>query len=113
MKTSRLNWAKKYSNESEIFWLKVLFSDECYILVNLGQPLYPRRPVGKKFAMNKYHQSSKNPISVMIWGCFSAQGIGHIKAVERTMKTENYIKCLESHMVPSSKKILAMRIQKN
>ena len=54
--------------------------------------------------MNIYHQSSKNPISVMIWGCFSTQGIGHIKAVEGTMKTENYIKCLESHMLPSAKK---------
>ena len=40
----------------------------------------------------------------MIWGCFSAQGIGHIKAVEGNMKAENYIKCLESHMLPSAQK---------
>ena len=95
---------KTYSSESELFWQKVLFIDECYISVNAGQLIYARRPVGQKFAMNTYHQSSKHQISVMIWGCSSAQGIGHIKAVEGTMKTENYIECHESHVLPPAQK---------
>ena len=104
MKIARLKWAKKYSSKSEFFWENVLFSNECYISVNAGQPIYARRPVGQKFALNSYHESSKHPISIMIWSCFSAKGPGLIKVVEGTMKAENYIQCLESHMLPSAQK---------
>ena len=87
----------------ESFWRKVLFSDESYISIFSGKPVYARKPLGARFIANCVSQAPKHPLSVMIWGCFSYHGLGRIMVVNGTMKSKDYILCLERKMITSAK----------
>ena len=76
MKAKRLQWAKKYCNKPIEFWRKVLFSDESYINLFSGQPIYARRPLNSLIYSKFANQYPKHPLKVMIWGCFAYIGIG-------------------------------------
>ena len=41
----------------------------------------------------------KHPQSVMVWGCFSWYGIGHLHLIEQTMQAESYVKVLQDHLL--------------
>ena len=102
MKAKRLQWAKKFSDKTADFWRQVLFSDESYISLFCGQPIYARRALNSSFTSKFVNQSPKHPLKVMIWGCFASSGVGKIKVVDSTMKTDAYIEVLEKKMIPSA-----------
>lgn len=103
MMTKRLKWAREYVNKPVEFWRNVLFSDESYIDLFGGHKIYARRPIGTGFASQFVRQSPKHPLKVMIWGCFSSKGVGRIKVVEGTMKSDDYINVLDTKMVPTAR----------
>lgn len=37
----------------------------------------------------------------MVWGCFSAKGVGKLHFIEGTLKAENYVRILVEHLLPS------------
>ena len=43
--------------------------------------------------------------SMMIWGCFSANGVGHMHEVEGTMDAKQYAKILDYHLLPSARQL--------
>ena len=47
----------------------------------------------------------QNPASVMIWGCFSAHGMGDLHICESTIDVEAYVGILERHMLPSRQQL--------
>ena len=42
---------------------------------------------------------------LQIWGCMSAEGVGEMRVIEGTMKSDNYIDVLEQEMVRSGEKL--------
>ena len=42
--------------------------------------------------------------SIMIWGCFSLSGVGHIYRVEGSINSSRYQNILKTYMLPSSTK---------
>ena len=45
----------------------------------------------------------KYPVKIMIWGCFSSKGLGRLKVIEETMKSQDYLNVLEHKMLPSAR----------
>ena len=63
--------------------------------------MYARRPLGASFNSLYLNQAPKHPLKIMIWGCFSANGVCRIKVIEGSMNSNEYINTLETKMVPS------------
>jgi len=43
----------------------------------------------------------KYPASVMVWGCFSHTGMGCMKFVEKTLKSDDYQQILKDGLLPT------------
>ena len=100
MKKKRLAWAKRYREWTAGQWRKVLFSDETHFIVQGQQVRYIRRASGEALSHQHVNQTVKHPQKVMFWGCFSAAGPGRLHVCEGMMRTEQYIKIIDSRIVP-------------
>ena len=108
MVKKRFEWAKKMQSKEDGFWDKVIFSDESYISLYSGHPIYTRRSKNSKDSFlnaRNYNMAPKHPIKVMIWGCFSRKGVGMVKVVNETMKSESYIDVLKNKLIPSARQM--------
>ena len=105
MKKKRLEWALQHRDKPIEFWRSVLFSDESYINLFCGQPVYVRRRRGSALLPKFVNQKPKFPVKVMFWGCFAWGKVGSIKVMTESMNTERYIGVLKSKMVSSAKRI--------
>ena len=47
---------------------------------------------GHELTSNHFVRTTKHPTNVIVWGCFTSQGLGRIHIVGRTMNSEVYIK---------------------
>lgn len=101
----RIQWAKEHQAWSIEQWKRVLWSDETKISVfqNDG-PQHVWRRVGEADAPECTVATTKHPLSVMIWGCMAASGVGRLFVVEKTVNADVYIKnILEGRMLPSAR----------
>ena len=98
----RMEFFNLYSNCGDDFWKKVVFSDETRIsLMASDKPPLVRRPRNSDSLDQKYLKPSfKHPISVMIWGCFSYQGLGEIYIIDGNLNNTKYIEILEGNLLP-------------
>lgn len=101
-KKKRLAWAKARSSWTQRQWDSVIFSDESKFDVCVGDTR--KRVIRKKD--EAYHKDClkrtvKFPASVMVWGCFSAKGVGQLHFIEGTVNAPKYIQILEEHLLTS------------
>ena len=100
----RLKWAKEHINWCPEKWKTVIWSDESHF--NLFQN------DGRNFVCQKsseqYHpdclqRTVKHPAGIMIWECFSWYGTGQIYLCEKMVNAEEYLKILDTCLIPSIK----------
>lgn len=95
----RLAFARKYVGKDESFWRKVLFTDETRLAIrNDSSRVHVRRKSGER--LNFSTPTVKHPASVMMWGCFSASGVGRIRFLDKgeTCNTAWYLKVLDNQV---------------
>ncbi|KFM64374.1 Transposable element Tcb1 transposase, partial [Stegodyphus mimosarum] len=99
----RLHWAKEYINRTDDQWSQVIWSDETKIsLFGSDGPKYVRCRIGEELHPDCIQATVKNPVSVMIWSCMSADGIGHLHVIDGTLNARKYIDTiLEPKLLPS------------
>ena len=85
------------------FWEKVIFSDESRIDMfnSRGEQMVNRRSTENPYQFRFLKTCVKQSPAVMIWGCFSANGTGHIEIIERILNSEGYLKILQNKILPS------------
>lgn len=100
----RIQWAKDHLDWNNEQWKHVLWSDETKISVfQSDRPQHVWRRVGEADLPECTVPTMKYPLSVMIWGCMAASGVGRIFVVEKTVNADVYIrKILEGRMLPSA-----------
>ena len=81
-------------------WRKVLFTDKSHFCVHGQHDRYVRRSADEQLSSQHVNQHVKHPEKVMIWGCFSAVGPGHLQLCEGTLKTAQYIEIINSRIIP-------------
>ncbi len=82
-------WAKEHINCSENQWKQTIWSDECKILLfGCDGQKYVRRRVGEELHPDCIEGTTKNPTSVMIWACMSADGVDHIQVIDDILNTK-------------------------
>lgn len=99
---ARLQFARKYLKWSLQKWKCVLFSDETkFNLHGSDGRCFVRRPKGEslnpKYTKGTVKHGGGN---VMVWGCFSGQGVGPIHKIEGIMRGEDYKTILSDVMLP-------------
>ena len=82
-------------------WSKVLFSDESKFLLYDSSVQYVRRPVGQRYNPKYMKPTVKHGGGrIMIWGSFSANGVGPLKLIEGKLTGSVYRDILEDVMLP-------------
>ena len=104
MANKRMDFCKKYGNEKEDFWSRVIFTDESTISINPGFAMQRvrRYSISDPYVPKYIRPTIKHPISVMVWGSMCSSGIGNLYICEKYMNAEEYVKVLESNFFQSA-----------
>lgn len=98
---ARLSFVKKYTSWSEMDWSKVVWSDETKInrYCTDGRSWAWRRH-GESLKPSHVKQTVKHGGgSIMLWGCFTAFGVGELCLVDGTMDKNVYKNILRQHLL--------------
>lgn len=103
----RLKFAKKHISRSENAWKDVIWSDETKInLFGSDGRRFVRRLDGTRYLKgNLTHTVKHGGGNVMLWGCFSSNGVGELTFIENTMDKYEYSRILDTHLERSAKKL--------
>lgn len=105
--SKRLMFANEYITEDDEFWNDVIFSDE--VKFNLfgsdGQQKVWRKK-GERYSEKNLSPTVKyGGGSLMLWGCFSAEGVGELNFIEGIMDKYKYMEILKKNLKISAKKM--------
>lgn len=97
----RIAFAREHRKKPLKFWNLIIWSDECKFNVfgNDGRP-YVRRPPLQQLNPKYTKKTVKHGgSSVMVWGCFTASGVGPIVEIKGKMTGIMYRDILESNLI--------------
>lgn len=106
---ARLTWARKHVNWSPRQWMRVLWSDECSIV--LGRKSRRRRCIRMKgHAYKKRHCDGtikSGKISIMVWACFTGEKVGPLIVCNSgNINADRYIEILENGVITFIEELL-------
>src|SRR5690242_19253804 len=93
----RLRFAKRYQNWTVDDWRRVVFSDETKVnrIGSDGRKWVWKKP-GSQLNYNHVLPTIKHGGgSMMVWGCFTAQGIGNLVRIHDTLNAALYVDILK------------------
>lgn len=98
----RLVFAQSHIGWNVQKWPAVLFSDESKFNIILSDGICRvRRPIGKRLDSRCCQKTVKHGGgNIMVWGCFSANGLGPIHRIDGIMDRFMYINILKDVMLP-------------
>ena len=102
-----LDFAKKYKHWKEKNWEQVLWTDEApFSIFGKCGKTYVRRRQGLEFNAECLKPTVKHGGGkIQVWGCFTANGVGHIHHIKGIMDQKMYKQILIHHMRPSMIKL--------
>lgn len=106
-KKKRLAFAKEHVNQPNSFWNRIIFSDESKfnLFGSDGKQIVWRKPNTELQSKHTKKTVKHGGGSVMVWGCFSANGVGNLVFVERIMDQYVYIDILKKNLQASADKM--------
>lgn len=102
MRKKRIEFCKKHQDWTEEQWTQVMFSDESMFRQFSDVKLFVRRPTSSNPTNPKYTcKTVKHSPSVMVWGCFSAHGLGDLYFLPKgeTMNAKKYLNVLDESLI--------------
>ena len=101
-KAARLRWARRYQNWTVEDWKRVIWSDECSIV--LGRKSRRRRCIRKKgqayLARHCDGTVKSGKVTIMVWACFTGSGPGPLIVCEAgNVNADRYLDILQDGVV--------------
>ncbi|CAG2190337.1 unnamed protein product [Mytilus edulis] len=81
-------------------WSKVIFSDECKVIIGQDSRVSVWRKVGEEWLTDCICPPSQRKYSLMIWGCITYHGVGTITVVEGNINALKYIEIIDNNLWP-------------
>ena len=102
---ARLEFAKSHLHWTHKEWQKILWSDESkYNLFSSDGIKFIRRPENKRNHIKYQVPTIKHGGgNVMVWGCFSRDGVGPLVRINDKMDAKLYLSIISTHMLPHAK----------
>jgi transposase len=100
----RLKFAEEHKDRPETYWNKTIFADESKfnIFGPDGRTRVWRKPNTEHNKENTISTVKNDGGSVMVWGCFSAAGVGKLIFINGVMDRFKYIDILKDGLLPSA-----------
>ena len=96
-----MQFVRQHKEKKNSFWERVLWTDETKIELfghNYRNPVW--RKDGKVYSPKSTVQTVKfGGGNIMIWGCFSAKGVGKISVEDGKMNAQKYKQILQENLV--------------
>jgi transposase len=88
----RVMWAKQHMAWTPEQWGRVMFSDETRISIFGSDGVhYIRRRKGEENLPQCTTPTMKHPLSIMVWGCMSGEGVGRLQVCNGMINARMYI----------------------
>lgn len=102
---ARKEFASEHVKWTSQQWSKILFSDESKFMIFGSDGIrYVRRPVGTRYDPKYQLPTVKHGGgNVMVWGCFSRDGVGPLHRITGIMNQEMYKNICKDIMLPHAK----------
>lgn len=103
----RLAFVQDHYLLAETWWNNVIFSDESKfnLFGSDGRVMVWRKKNEELKRSNLRPTVKHGGGSVMVWGCFSAAGVGNLVFIEGIMNKEGYLKILQDNLLQSAEKM--------
>ncbi|CDQ87796.1 unnamed protein product [Oncorhynchus mykiss] len=99
-KKARLRFATAHGDKDRTFWRNVLWSDETKIELFDHNCVWRKK--GEACKLKNTIPTVKHRCgSIMLWGCFAAEGIGALHKMNGIMRWDNYVAILKKHLKTS------------
>jgi transposase len=98
----RIAFAEGYSRWSDDEWSRVLWSDHSLFTLDYQTREYVIRPPGHAHDPEYIGVKEKHEGAVWLWGCISAQGLGHAELYVDTLDAAHYQRILKLNLVKSA-----------
>jgi len=108
-RNARLQWAKDHAHFTSADWEKVLWTDESKFTLfdSSRRKVYVSRRKGEEYRPECLRPTVKfGGKSVMVWGCFSAKGVGELRQVHGIMNCETYLHLVRDAGLHSASKLV-------
>lgn len=66
----------------------------------MDKSAFVRRRPGEKYHPDCIVERVKHPLKIMVWSVICAQGTGRLYIVEGTMRQDQYVKVLDTKLLP-------------
>ena len=98
---ARLKFVRQHKEKDNSFWERVLVTDETKIeLFGHNYRNHVCRKDGKAYSPKNMEPTVKfGSGSIMIWGCFSAKGVGKISVIDGKMNVQMYKQILQENLM--------------
>lgn len=105
---ARKNFGRCHNDWAEEDWEQVLWSDESrFCFFRSDGKGYVRRPLNHALDPRYTRPTVKHQGGgIMVWGCFSRNGVGELALIEGNMNQHSYLEVLKNHMIPSAHQLI-------
>ena len=97
----RLQWCRDHENWTTEMWRNVIWLDESPYVLRFNRKVRVYKRPGEVGNPALLTGTVKHDRKIMVWGCFSAQGLGNFHRIHGIMFKENYNIILEEQVMPS------------
>lgn len=97
----RLAFANEHIQHNEAWWGRVFFSDETHFYLGHYGRVHAQCPIGASHQAEYMRQEKQLHGKVSLWGCISAEGLGHAELYVGSLDSTEHRDILRHNLIPT------------
>lgn len=101
----RVKWCMDRLHYTKEQWRRFIFSDESPFVLRFNKKTRVWRSSEEKYLPLATTGTVKHDTKLMVWGCFSAAGVGSLYRIDGILDQFQYHRIIEEQLIPSAMKL--------